>query len=200
MDTNEYGHTSPHELILNTEQRMDLMDLNLAFIDRCITPPVRHEIRRPPPCGLRKLDARAINRLAGGPFALFRIDFLDRFASAEPSSVYRERGLRDGSVLVLLAATFCRSIAGAGSETSSLVLGVDEAERRKLLACSINTLRAKERQGKLRLHANFLWTPVFWHGLVKSAREPGEFVLKSTRLQGMQLLAAAAGGLHTTSR
>lgn len=200
MDTKEYDHMGRHEMILKAEQCTDLMDLNLAFIDRCISSPVRHEIRRPPPCGLRKLDARAINRLAGGPFALFRIDFSDRLLSAEPSSLYGERGMRDGSALVLLAATFCRSLAGAGSETSSLVLGVGEAERQKLLACSINMLRAQECQGELRLRANFLWAPLFWHGLVRAARDPGDFVLKSTRLQGMQLLAAAAGGLHTTRR
>jgi len=200
MDTNEYRHAGRHKMILQAEQSMDLLDLNLAFLDRCITSPVRHEIRRPPPCGLRKLDARAIARLAGGPFALFRVDFSDRLISAEPSSTYRERGMRDESVLVLLAATFCRSLAGAGSETSSLVLGLGGADRQKLLTCSINMLRAQERQGKLRLHANFLWTPLYWHGLVRAARDPGEFVLKSTRLQGIQLLAAAAGGLHTTGR
>ena len=200
MDTNEYGPMGRHEMILKAEQCMDLRDLNLAFIDRCISSPVRHEVRQPPPCGLRKLDARAINRLAGGPFALFRIDFSDCLISAEPSSVYRERGIRDGSALVLLAATFCRALAGAGSETSSLVLGVGESERRKLLACSINMLRAQECQGKLHLHANFLWAPLYWHGMVRAAREPGEFVLKSTRLQGIQLLAAAARGLHTTGR
>ena len=200
MDTKEYDHMGRHERILKAEQCTDLMDLNLAFIDRCISSAVRHEIRRPPPCGLRKLDARAINRLAGGPFALFRVDFSDRLLSAEPSSLYGERGMRDGSALVLLAATFCRSLAGAGSETSSLVLGVGEAERQKLLACSINMLRAQECQGELRLRANFLWAPLFWHGMVRAARDPGDFVLKSTRLQGMQLLAAAAGGLHTTRR
>jgi len=200
MDTDEYGHMSRHEMILKTEQSMDLLDLNLAFLDRCISSPVPHEIRRPPPCGLKKLDARAIKRLAGGPFALFRVDFSDRLASAEPSSIYRECGIRDGSALVLLAATFCRSLAGCGRETSSLVLGIGDAERQKLLACSISLLRAQERQGKLRLHANFLWSPLYWHGLVRAARQPGEFVLESTRLQGMQLLAAAAGGLHTTRR
>ena len=200
MDTNEFGHATGHEMILKAEQSMDLMDLNLAFIDRCISSSIWHEIRRPPPCGLRKLDSRAISRLAGGPFALFRVELSDCLISAEPSSTYRERGIRDGSALVLLAATFCRSLAGAGSETSSLVLGIGEAERRKLLACSINMLRAQECQGKLLLHANFLWAPLYWHGLVRAAREPGESVLKSTRLQGMQLLAAAAGGLHTTSR
>ena len=200
MDTKEYDHMGRHEMILKAEQCTDLKDLNLAFIDRCISSPVRHEIRRPPPCGLRKLDARAIDRLAGVPFALFRVDFSDRLLSAEPSSLYGEGGMRDGSALVLLAATFCRTLAGAGSETSSLVLGVGEAERQQLLACSINMLRARECQGKLRLRANFLWAPLFWHGLVRAASDPGDFVLKSTRLQGMQLLAAAAGGLHATRR
>ena len=84
MDTNEYGQIGRHDMILKAEQCMDLMDLNLSFIDRCISSPVRDEIRRPPPCGLRKIDARAINRLAGGPVALFRGGFSGRLPSAEP--------------------------------------------------------------------------------------------------------------------
>ncbi len=200
MDKIEYRHGGGHVNFLDEEQQSDLMDLNLAFLSRCTAPSLRHEISRPPPCGLESLDEHGIRRLAESPFALFRVQFPEKFASGEPTAVYWEYSTRETAALPLLAAAYCRSVASIGSEISSLVLGLSRRERDNLLACSINRLKEQECRGNLRLQANFLWTPRYWTGLVRAAKEPGEFILRSTRIQGIQLLAAAASGLNAMKR
>lgn len=196
MDTHEYWPGVGEIRLLPTLHESDLSDLNQQFL--MLARDGHPSIRRPPPCALNGLSDDNLTRLARSPFALFRIGLHHGDMSAEPRPGYRSPQVSDRVELAVLAAGFCRFVAGLGRQPCALILGLADPERSALLSHSIADLQRLQCEGGLSIDANLYWSPGYWRGLIMAAREPGQYLISQSRLHGIQLLAAAAGGLIAT--